>query len=667
MRLLLLALVFASLLMTAWLLFSPEPAPSGAAQPDAPNAESPSGSAGITQAGLELADPKLPDLQSVEVGSATKRSEAQVDPQLLGCSKGLAIDKDRRRPVPHAKFRIVGEATDSPIPRERTVVSDSEGRLFFDPPLLEVFGLRQVAGQPSLRLSESPLPAPDSGEDVWHIVLDAAPTIRFELEGAALSAASQLQFAGLSSDRLVWKTAVGHDEFGWWARPPQGSNWLQGIEELAVMDREGYRFASLPALDVQSILDSGLGGPITFSLEATGCVDIDLEIEHRESSGIQLTQHPVSTRLASLERSAKQATFWNLNQRRWLKPGRYLVLATGDFHETFRREIDVLGGLTTKVTGRVELPIQSRTVNLEAFTRDGSPLSSFHIELGLVGDPSKTWSLEHSSWESGLLVSLSSLGYVDASMLDGHGLKLDSGPDRIEQTLPFIPFGPLRAQVLDSGAPLTVTMTGPEEGDLLLQVIQDDPLGPGIGFRLAEVRPGEPMEFQNIALTEAVLASFNWFAATRGLESSVRLGGKIHSGEIWAPIDPTVTVFDWGLTQPGFLPIYGDQDSFVPEGHGRFFARVVPRPGWGTTLVVLDPRGKPVAGARVLVEGEFAGLTNADGEWLLEREERPSSVVVEGPSGESWDHWGPPPPPTPFGTIPFSQPWTEIRLGQRTD
>lgn len=642
MRFPLVGLAVVSALTIGWLFFSTESEQRVAAQPLEQSAVDSRQTTRTVESALVEAGSELLDLADVDTAPFAGRSEARLEPWLPGCSRGLVVDRDRGKPVPHASFSVVGESAESPIPREWTVQSDSKGRVLFDPPLLEVFGLRQVNDHPVPRLSKSPFPDPSSGEKPWRIVLDAAPTFRFEVQGATPSEAAQLQLVGLSP-QPIWDTPVSYDEFGWWARPPKGARWLASAKELAILDLEGFRFAALPTSVVQEALESGHGGPLTFALQSTGSVDIDLEIESRELEGARPILWHISTSLLPLDRVVdRPPRHWTWRKRRWLRPGRYLVEATGAYHEPFRQEIDVVGGLKTEVSGRVEFPAQTRSVTLEASTRDGSPLKPFSLELERVGATSNPWSFRYPP------------ELVDPPQHSKPGPE----PARTERTLRFIPFGPLRVRVLSSEAPLEITLHGPEDGDVHVQVIQADPLGPGIGFHLTggPLLPHEPSTMREIQ--RLIYPGAGWRAFTRRAKTHVRLEGNFRSGEIAARLDPTVTKFDWALTRAGSIPIYGDQDSFVPEGNGRFFARGVSRKGWGTTLIVCDEHGNPVIDARVLVEGDFAGRTNAEGEYLLEREASPSSVVVEDPLGElemveAWDRWS---------NFVVPEPWIEVHL-----
>jgi hypothetical protein len=80
------------------------------------------------------------------------------------------------------------------------------------------------------------------------------------------------------------------------------------------------------------------------------------------------------------------------------------------------------------------------------------------------------------------------------------------------------------------------------------------------------------------------------------------------------PIDGRL---DWSLVAPGYAPAFGDERHFAPEDEGTWTVRVELRRGWAARVVALsrDPLMRPIEGARVEVDGNFAGLTGTRG-WL---------------------------------------------------
>ena len=57
-------------------------------------------------------------------------------------------------------------------------------------------------------------------------------------------------------------------------------------------------------------------------------------------------------------------------------------------------------------------------------------------------------------------------------------------------------------------------------------------------------------------------------------------------------------------------------------------------PGWGTYLDLVDERGAPIAGARVSLDGSFAGTTDEFGHLLLEAPSRPARISIDHPDYE---------------------------------
>lgn len=155
---------------------------------------------------------------------------------------------------------------------------------------------------------------------------------------------------------------LGHDELGWWARFNDFDRWVRsGLGSLIIADREGFRLAA--RLDDDPFSDplygaKGFHGGPPFVLEPTGCVKVDLEFENREPAGIPTERPEINTQLLRSEPTDTDPLSlhsWACGEGRWLRPGRYRVTSTGEFHENFEREIEVFAGATTEVLAFVEL------------------------------------------------------------------------------------------------------------------------------------------------------------------------------------------------------------------------------------------------------------------------------------------------------------------------
>lgn len=94
----------------------------------------------------------------------------------------------------------------------------------------------------------------------------------------------------------------------------------------------------------------------------------------------------------------------------------------------------------------------------------------------------------------------------------------------------------------------------------------------------------------------------------------------------------------WTIVAPGYHPAFGSEQDFIaavepPEGYilksELRRAQVRLQRGWGAKFMVLGPGSSPVSGARVLLDGEVAGVTIEDGSFLANSTTPPDKISVE--------------------------------------
>lgn len=82
----------------------------------------------------------------------------------------------------------------------------------------------------------------------------------------------------------------------------------------------------------------------------------------------------------------------------------------------------------------------------------------------------------------------------------------------------------------------------------------------------------------------------------------------------------------WWVTARGYAAYSGSPArDFVPGGE-VWRAKVALERGFGCEVEVIGPRGAPVAGAELWLDGERAGVTDADGRAVARRERAPTSI-----------------------------------------
>jgi RNA polymerase sigma factor (sigma-70 family) len=94
---------------------------------------------------------------------------------------------------------------------------------------------------------------------------------------------------------------------------------------------------------------------------------------------------------------------------------------------------------------------------------------------------------------------------------------------------------------------------------------------------------------------------------------------------------PSTRSFLFFVVAPGHQPFVGDDTSFGPK-HETSSLRIELDRGWGARFRVEDGRMNPIPGARILLDGTFAGTTDASGVLVVRRANAPvrASVVADG-------------------------------------
>jgi hypothetical protein len=145
-----------------------------------------------------------------------------------------------------------------------------------------------------------------------------------------------------------------------------------------------------------------------------------------------------------------------------------------------------------------------------------------------------------------------------------------------------------------------------------------DPAAPPWILRARDAASGEPV----------VNLRVEYEAATFGFELWT------YDGEVTLATNPAGTPFTWSLSTDGYRPARGDRDSFktvTEEGRELHLCLVLLEPGWGTRARVTDEAGSPVPGVPVLVDGDIAGTSEADGRLFLSHALRPRAIGVGAP------------------------------------
>lgn len=127
----------------------------------------------------------------------------------------------------------------------------------------------------------------------------------------------------------------------------------------------------------------------------------------------------------------------------------------------------------------------------------------------------------------------------------------------------------------------------------------------------------------------ALDASYAWWSV-QGAASGSK---EVRADDAFLARFPIDRSFRWRLDRAGYRPAFGDEKAFavedVRDGRIRRIAEVDLAPGWGEVFrVVRRGNQKPIAGAKILLDGREAGTTKRDGTCLVGARERPDKVDV---------------------------------------
>ncbi len=137
-----------------------------------------------------------------------------------------------------------------------------------------------------------------------------------------------------------------------------------------------------------------------------------------------------------------------------------------------------------------------------------------------------------------------------------------------------------------------------------------------LAFRVTDAQTGEPIE--------------DYTAYSVKTEVTEENGVLFHAGPVKLDDFPLDARIRWRLWADGYAPASGDERDFLEEEDGRWVAEVKLEPGWGRRFVVLgrNPTMRPLEGAQVLLDGDVAGKTDANGALDVFRETAPESLDV---------------------------------------
>ncbi len=152
------------------------------------------------------------------------------------------------------------------------------------------------------------------------------------------------------------------------------------------------------------------------------------------------------------------------------------------------------------------------------------------------------------------------------------------------------------------------------------------PVVPGaqdLELRRADSAPCSDLELRAVdARSGAPIAQFDLFVQLDGQRATAKVL-PARDGCVQLRRVPLGARVAWTLRAPGYAPVSGDRNAA---------ALPIPlEPGWGNELRCRDRDERPLAGIAVLLDGEPAGATGADGRLELRRGAPPARITLQAP------------------------------------
>lgn len=139
-------------------------------------------------------------------------------------------------------------------------------------------------------------------------------------------------------------------------------------------------------------------------------------------------------------------------------------------------------------------------------------------------------------------------------------------------------------------------------------------------LRRADSEPCSDLELCAVdARSGAPIAQFDLFVQLDGQRAMAKVL-PAQAGRILLRRVPLSARVAWTLRAPGHVPVSGDRNAAAVP--------ILVEPGWGNELHCVDRDGRPLAGVAVLLDGDPAGVTGADGRLQLRRDAAPARIAL---------------------------------------
>ena len=517
---------------------------------------------------------------------------------------GRLVDLETGEPVPWFHLEIVGRADK----RER-LVTDAGGRFAGE--------VSFEAGKLVIRTEDAPggdIPFggheklfhehDGSGEEV-ELRLALGPTFRLELEKPEGFALADLQ------GHLVESYAADHlDEWrrnnGTPLRSEGGATWIRFPADavrflgerpgwhLMVNHRERLWRGSAPVPSLKGVQPE----PVRIALEPCGALEGALTGTDGAPAGeVHLHLHRPGTETAVWNQAAADGSY----AFDYVPAGTWDLSLSSPRHLERVVQVEVAAGETTRRDVQLESVPVAGPVRGRLLSQVGEMPRDVYLMLRSRSDPQRYFHIEPQAVSEDLGQVVATFAFEDVPPGD-YVLKIDSFDDM-------------------EWSPEEVEVTPPAYDVEFLRL--DDVALVDLGFRVYDAVTGE--EIPRFSL--------------RTRRFSGMFGEEALSGSWPLPRSPEGRALEWRIEAPGYAPAYGDLSAFDRAGEGgprpRRFAEVRLRPGWGARFEVVSG-AEGLEGARILLDGTLAGLTDAEGRLDVRRSSRPGRVEVQLEGYAAW-------------------------------
>ncbi len=396
-------------------------------------------------------------------------------------------------------------------------------------------------------------------------------------------------------------------------------------ERVTVRDEKGYWKATVD-WDVLDAKSTPLEIPIRWErcgrLGFYGKVDSTWRYQ---GPGSELREVFPEPRFSLRDKDGKRIPLYipHKNTARWIPPGQYTALVSADKLVPHEIPVEIIAGGEVNVNYGVRRFPETRKVR--GWLHPGS-LSRYPGEQGKIWGMSVDLMIQGAHWEAEVFT-----GGRCGTGLEYHDFVYWT--EVCEKELGQfeflgVPKGTFDLEVRGHagffGIDILTKISGTPQDDQDLHLyLLDEPKGPGWGFSRTDFEQLTEKERRQLEMFRS------WTAHVRPASTVSTIRLNCLGSSVSVPLSLLSKPQDWAVVIPSMQPIFGTAADFNSEGNGFQMAMLSPTPGWGKALLIVDPSGKPLAGAKVFFDDVEIGQSDAKGELIALTLKYPQSIRVD--------------------------------------